>query len=177
MNCKNTTLVRYVNTVVFPLWTQQLKNVRLWDCCDGNRKARAACAQSFTLWQRSHAMITQLLLVRATLRGCCSSRTSASWWIAHSTQRQRRGCNKTKNRGSESLSGMSYFAVLNFSRFTPDFVNSVICLSQCFSPWVPRNLTVPPSGVQKGGEREPGHPRQGGNGYPKSEIEKLKFFN
>ena len=27
--------------------------------------------------------------------GCCSSRTSRSWWIAHSTQRQRRGCNNT----------------------------------------------------------------------------------
>jgi len=26
--------------------------------------------------------------------GCCSSRTSRSWWITHSTQRQLRGCNK-----------------------------------------------------------------------------------
>jgi len=25
--------------------------------------------------------------------GCCSSRTSHSWWITHSTQCQRRGCN------------------------------------------------------------------------------------
>jgi len=25
--------------------------------------------------------------------GCCSSRTFRSWWIAHSAQRQRRGCN------------------------------------------------------------------------------------
>ena len=25
--------------------------------------------------------------------GCCSSRTYHSWWIAHLTQRQRRGCN------------------------------------------------------------------------------------
>ena len=39
-------------------------------------------------------MITLLLLVRATYMWCCSSRTSRSWWIAHSTQRQRRGCNK-----------------------------------------------------------------------------------
>jgi len=30
--------------------------------------------------------------------GCCSSCTSCSWWIAHSTQRQRRGCNKTTNK-------------------------------------------------------------------------------
>ena len=27
--------------------------------------------------------------------GCYSSRTSRSWWIAHSTQRQPRGCNNT----------------------------------------------------------------------------------
>ena len=38
-------------------------------------------------------MITLLLLVRATYTYCCSSRTSRSWWIAHSTQRQPRGCN------------------------------------------------------------------------------------
>ena len=29
--------------------------------------------------------------------GCCSSRTSRSWWITHSTQRQRRGCNKSND--------------------------------------------------------------------------------
>ena len=28
--------------------------------------------------------------------GCCSSRTFRSWWIAHSTQRHRRGCNSNK---------------------------------------------------------------------------------
>ena len=38
-------------------------------------------------------MITLLLLVRATYAYCCSSRTSRSWWITHSTQRHRRGCN------------------------------------------------------------------------------------
>jgi len=43
----------------------------------------------------SHAMITLLLLVRATYIFCCSSRTSRSWWITQSTQRQRRGCNTT----------------------------------------------------------------------------------
>jgi len=31
--------------------------------------------------------------------GCCSSRTSRLWWISHSTERQRRGCNST-NRPS-----------------------------------------------------------------------------
>jgi len=25
--------------------------------------------------------------------GCCSSRTSCSWWTTHSTHHQRRGCN------------------------------------------------------------------------------------
>jgi len=33
--------------------------------------------------QSSHAMITLLLLVRATYMWCCSSRTSRSWWITH----------------------------------------------------------------------------------------------
>ena len=42
---------------------------------------------------RSHAMITILLLVRAPYIWCYSSRTSRSWWIAHSTQRQPRGYN------------------------------------------------------------------------------------
>jgi len=41
-------------------------------------------------------MITLLLLVRATYIWCCSSRTSRSWWITHSIQRQRRGCSNTK---------------------------------------------------------------------------------
>jgi len=36
-------------------------------------------------------MSTLLLLVRATYIYSCSSRTSRSWWITHSTQR--RGCN------------------------------------------------------------------------------------
>ena len=27
------------------------------------------------------------------IHGCCSSRTSRTWWITHSTQRHRRGCN------------------------------------------------------------------------------------
>jgi len=37
--------------------------------------------------------ITQLLLVRATYNGCCSSPTFRSLWITHSTQHHRRGCN------------------------------------------------------------------------------------
>jgi len=44
--------------------------------------------------QRSPYAITLLLFVRATcIYGCCSSRTSRSWWITYSMQRQRRGCN------------------------------------------------------------------------------------
>jgi len=38
-------------------------------------------------------VITLLLLVRATYIYCFSSCTSRSWWITHSTQRHRRGCN------------------------------------------------------------------------------------
>jgi len=88
-------------------------------CCD--RKARAACAQSFALWQqatettrRDHSTRTldimfnrsQVNIGRAyTPRplyycsfapltyGCCSSRTPRLWWVAHSTQRQPRDCN------------------------------------------------------------------------------------
>jgi len=42
-----------------------------------------------------------ILLVRATyIYGCCSSRTSCSWWIAHSTQR--RGCNNINLHMSNS---------------------------------------------------------------------------
>jgi len=42
-------------------------------------KARAACAQSFALWQQATIDITLLLLVHATDIYCCSSRTSRSW--------------------------------------------------------------------------------------------------
>jgi len=53
-------------------------------CCD--RKARAASAQSFTLWQQATIEITY-----HDHTVIASSRTSRSRWIAHSTQR--RGCN------------------------------------------------------------------------------------
>jgi len=59
------------------------------------------------MFNRSHVNIGRaftsqsllLLLARATHIYFCSSRTSCSWWITQSTQRHRRGCNKT--RGSE----------------------------------------------------------------------------
>jgi len=41
-------------------------------------------------------MITLLLLVCATYTYCCSSPTCHSWWITHSMQCHRRGCNDTK---------------------------------------------------------------------------------
>ena len=67
-------------------------------CCD--RKSRAACAQSFALWQqatieftcRDHSIIA---CSRHAYLWCCSSRTSRSWWITHLTQHHRRGCNST----------------------------------------------------------------------------------
>jgi len=95
------------------------KNKRcMW--CD--RKARAACVWSFTLWHQAtidiacHDHSWRTLLLRSVVHivsitrdytprslfyclfaphiyGCYSSRTSRSWWITHSTQRQRRGCN------------------------------------------------------------------------------------
>jgi len=39
--------------------------------------------------------VTLSLLVRAMYIYCCSSRTSRSLWITQSTQRQRRGCNRS----------------------------------------------------------------------------------
>jgi len=67
-----------------------------WHCCD--RKAQAACVQSFTLWQqatieimcRNHSVIACSC---HTYVWCCSLHTSHSWWITHSMQRQQRGCN------------------------------------------------------------------------------------
>ena len=61
-------------------------------------ETRAASAQSFALWQqatqREHASQSLLLLlVCVTHVYCCSSCTSRSWWITHSTQRRWRGCN------------------------------------------------------------------------------------
>jgi len=66
---------------------------------DAIGKTRAACAQSFTLWQqattefmrRNHSIIACSRNVYKLY--CCSSPTSRSWWITHSTQRHRRGCN------------------------------------------------------------------------------------
>jgi len=89
-------------------------------CCD--RKGRAASAESFTLWpqatteiiRRNHSSRKLVILFNRSqpgtgrnstpqslyhclfgprINGCYSSRTSRSWWIAHSTQRQPRGCN------------------------------------------------------------------------------------
>ena len=70
-------------------------------------KAQAACAQSFIPWQQAtmeimltchdhamkHAMITLLLLVRATCIWCFSLCTIHSWWTMYSAQCQPRGCN------------------------------------------------------------------------------------
>jgi len=67
-------------------------------CCD--QKAQAANALSFTLWQQATIEITchDHCIIACShhiyiLYGCCSSCTSCSWWIAHSTQCQWRGCN------------------------------------------------------------------------------------
>jgi len=46
--------------------------------------------------KRSCAAITLLLFVCTTYTYCCSSRTSRSWWITHSTQRHQRGCNNSR---------------------------------------------------------------------------------
>jgi len=65
-------------------------------CCD--RKSRAACAQSFALWQQATIEFTchdhsNIACSRHIYVWYCSSRTSRSWWITQSTQHHRRGCN------------------------------------------------------------------------------------
>jgi len=76
-------------------------SVFAWYCCD--RKSRAAYTQSFALWQQAtiefachdHSIIA---CSRHTYEWCCSSRTSRSLWITHSTQHLRRGCNSIINK-------------------------------------------------------------------------------
>jgi len=83
----------------FVLQWQCARGWKSLHCC--NRKSRAACAQSFAPWQqatieiarRDHSIIA--CSCHISFYGCYSSRTSRSWWIAHSTQRQLRGCNTT----------------------------------------------------------------------------------
>jgi len=58
---------------------------------------------------RDHASQSLLLLlVRATHIYCCSSRTSRSWWITHSTQRHRRGCNNYRRSDTSLYSTKSW---------------------------------------------------------------------
>jgi len=66
-------------------------------CCD--RKSRAACAQSFALWQQAATEFTchghSIIACSCHIyEWCCSSRTSRWWWITQSTQHHRRGCSK-----------------------------------------------------------------------------------
>ena len=60
-------------------------------CC--SRKAWAAIAQSFTLWQQATIEITCHDHYSSLTCHIYSLRTSCSWWIAHSTQLQMTGCN------------------------------------------------------------------------------------
>ena len=65
-------------------------------CCD--RKSRAAYAQSFALWKQATIEFTRhdhsiIACSHHIYEWCCSSRTSRSWWITHSTQHHQRGCN------------------------------------------------------------------------------------
>jgi len=64
-------------------------------------KTRAASAQSLTRWQQAKLEITRgdhsIVGCLHHKYGCYSTRTSRSWWIAHSMQRQPRGCNNTNS--------------------------------------------------------------------------------
>jgi len=49
-------------------------------------KGRAASAQTFTLWHQATIKIprrAKFYFCLFATHGCCSSRTSRSWWIAH----------------------------------------------------------------------------------------------
>ena len=68
-------------------------------CCD--RKARAASAPSFTLWQQATVEVTRrdnyCCLFAPYTNGCYSSHTYRSWWIAHSPPGEQRSCNNVVN--------------------------------------------------------------------------------
>jgi len=67
---------------IFPGKTKKCRG-----CCD--RKARAASNNRDHMpWSLYYCLFAPHVY------GCYSSHTSHSWWIAHSTQRQRRGCNR-----------------------------------------------------------------------------------
>jgi len=57
------------------------------------RHVRKASHRGSKQQQRSCSQSLSLLLARTTNIYFCSSRTSRSWWITHSTQHHRRGCN------------------------------------------------------------------------------------
>jgi len=61
--------------------------------------------------------------------GCYSSRTSCSWWIAHSTQCQLRGCNKNMS----VLVKLS--DTVNVSRLLPQPMLSLCCYKKYYIPW------------------------------------------
>jgi len=68
--------------------------IKIWYCCD--RKSPSGmcsklCTVAASIMRRN--LSYYCLFVPHTC--CCSSRTSRSWWITHSTQRHRRGCNNT----------------------------------------------------------------------------------
>ena len=60
----------------------------------GKSSVRAASTQSFTPWQQAtiegdhKPQSFYYCLFAPHIHGCCSSHTSRSWWVAHSTQRQ-----------------------------------------------------------------------------------------
>jgi len=101
---------------------EQVHRLKRYAAINGERysvaigKARAACARSFapsssaaitprirySLRSIVHKLISAKLLRHDhSIIACsrhiyyCSSRTSRSWWITHSTQRYRRGCNSS----------------------------------------------------------------------------------
>jgi len=64
-------------------------------CCDRNTLS-AMCAKLRTVAasnNRDHTPRSLYYCLLAPHIYCCSSRTSRSWWITHSTQRHRKGCN------------------------------------------------------------------------------------
>jgi len=75
--------------------TQQWLTICTQYCCD--RKSRAACVQGFALLQQAAIEFTchdhSIIACSCHIYVWCSSRTSHSWWIAHSTQHHQRGCN------------------------------------------------------------------------------------
>jgi len=81
--------VRIESTII-----QTRSTAELWNCW------RSGSPSGKGLWKQATIEVTchyhSIIACSHHIYECCSLHISCSWWVAHSTQRQRRGCNKSK---------------------------------------------------------------------------------